>query len=79
MMTFYGIGHLFIHRKDQGNYLRHTFLLIGFSAREQQIMHAISHHPYANTMLDYEYAGLEPIMNYARVLKKGNIFTAILL
>jgi hypothetical protein len=52
MMAFYGIGHLFIHRKTP-NILSHVYLLIGFSAQEQQIMHAISHHPYANTMLDY--------------------------
>lgn len=52
MVTFYGIGHLFIHKRD-GNLLRNVFLLIGFTAEEQQIIHAISHHPYSNTMLDY--------------------------
>ena len=52
MVTFYGIGHLFIHKRD-GNLLRNVFLLIGFTAEERQIIHAISHHPYSNTMLDY--------------------------
>ncbi len=32
MMMFYGIGHLFIHRK-RPNILSHVYLLIGFSAR----------------------------------------------
>lgn len=78
MMIFYGIGHLFIHRKD-GHILRHAFLLIGFSAREQQIMHAVSHHPYTNTMLDYEYAGVEDLMSFARCLPPGRWYSAVLL
>lgn len=52
-MGFYGIGHIFAHKGDRGNWLKHVFLMIGFSAREQQVIHAISHHPYPNTMLDY--------------------------
>lgn len=56
-MCHYAIGHLFIHKNDS-NIFKHVYLLIGFTAREQQIMHAISHHPYANTMLDYEYGSL---------------------
>jgi hypothetical protein len=69
-LTHWGTGHLFSHRKDT-LLLRHIFLLIGFSAEEQQIMHSISHHPYANTMLDYEYAAVEPIISFPRVFPKN--------
>lgn len=51
-LTNWATGHLFGHKKDT-HIFRHLFLLIGYTAKEQQIMHAISHHPYTNTMLDY--------------------------
>jgi hypothetical protein len=51
-MTNWATGHLFGHVRDT-HILRHTFLFIGFTAKEQQIQHSISHHPYTNTMLDY--------------------------
>lgn len=53
MLGLHGIGHLYTHCKDEKSLLRHTYLLVGFSSREQKIMHALSHHPYANTALDY--------------------------
>lgn len=53
MLGLYGIGHLYIHRKDQNNFLKSAYLLSGFSSREQKIMHVFSHHPYVNTALDY--------------------------
>jgi hypothetical protein len=79
MAAFYGVGHIYIHRKDKMNILKHVYLLIGFSAREQRIMHVISHHPYINTAIDYEYAALEPIMNYSRYLPQNKWYSTIIL
>ena len=79
MAAFYGIGHFYVHRKDKNNILEHIYLLIGFSAREQKIMHVFSHHPYLNTAIDYEYAALEPIMNYSRFLPQNKWHSTIII
>ena len=46
-----GIGHNFVHHKD--NIYKYFFVLTGFTHNEWQVMHAISHHTYPNTELDY--------------------------
>lgn len=34
-------------------------------------MHCLSHHSYANTLIDYEIQGLEPINYYLKVSPKN--------
>ena len=75
MINFYSIGHLFIHKPD--NWLKHVYVLIGFSAREQTIMHCLSHHAYPNTLIDYEFSAIEPITNFSRCLPKNSPFSYI--
>lgn len=70
MVNFYGIGHLFIHRRP--NWLKHVYVLLGMSAREQVVMHCLSHHPFPNTELDYEFAAFEPIVNFSRSSPKNS-------
>lgn len=76
-MCHYAIGHLFVHKADN-NLLRNVFLFIGFTAREQQIMHVLSHHPHTNTELDYEYSSHEPLINFARNLKPNSKYVKFL-
>ena len=47
MMGVVGIGHNFVHHKEGP--FRYFLLLTGFTHREWQIMHCISHHVYPNT------------------------------
>ena len=75
MINLYSIGHLFIHKGP--NWLKHVFVLIGMSAREQVIMHCLSHHPYPNTLIDYEFAALEPVVNFSRCLPKNSTLSYI--
>lgn len=59
-----GIGHNFIHHKD--NVFKYFHCATGFTHNEWQIMHCISHHIYPNLELDYEAAALEPIGYFLR-------------
>ena len=70
-----GVAHNFVHKKP--NLYRHLYLLSGFTAKEWEIMHCISHHIYTNTLLDYELGGFEPLMYYHRCLPKNHKFSFI--
>lgn len=66
-----GVAHNFIHHKESA--FRYFFFPTGFTHREWQIMHCISHHLYPNTELDYEAAAFEPITFYLRSLPENSI------
>ena len=46
-----GVAHNFLHMRDHP--FRFLWLLTGFTHKEWQQMHCISHHSYANTLIDY--------------------------
>ena len=46
-----GVAHNFVHMKNHP--FRFLWLFTGFTHREWQQMHCISHHSYANTLIDY--------------------------
>lgn len=56
---FIGIGHNFLHQKT--NFRRHYMDISGFSSAEFRMHHALSHHPYTNTLLDAEINSLLPL------------------
>ena len=72
MVGLVGVGHNFVHHKE--SIYRYFLLLVGFTHREWQIMHCISHHLYPNTELDYEIAAFEPLGYYLRSMPKNNMF-----
>lgn len=41
-------------------------------------MHCLSHHSYANTLLDYEIQALEPLVFYLRLLPMNTILKGII-
>jgi len=47
----FGVAHNFIHMKNHP--FRFLWSFTGFSHQEWQKGHCISHHVYANTLLDY--------------------------
>lgn len=59
---FIGIGHNFMHQKD--NFRRHYMDLSGFSSSEFRMHHALSHHPYTNTVMDAEMNQLLPAIDF---------------
>lgn len=77
MVGLVGIGHNFIHHHE--SIYRYFFLLTGFTHREWQIMHCISHHLYPNTELDYEIAAFEPIAFYLRNFPQNKWYMQIVL
>lgn len=77
MVGLVGVGHNFVHHKE--SIYRYFLLLVGFTHREWQIMHCISHHLYPNTELDYEIAAFEPFGYYLRSMPKNNIFNKFLI
>jgi hypothetical protein len=50
--AFIGIGHNFMHQAD--NFRRHYMNISGFNSNEFRMHHALSHHPYTNTVMDAE-------------------------
>lgn len=77
MVGLVGVAHNFVHHKQ--SFYRYFFLLVGFTHREWQIMHCISHHLYPNTELDFEIAAFEPIGFYLRSLPKNKWYLQIVL
>jgi len=59
---FIGIGHNFMHQRT--NFRRHYLNLSGFCSAEFRMHHALSHHPYTNTVLDAEMNSLLPHLNF---------------
>jgi fatty acid desaturase len=49
---FIGIGHNFMHQAD--NFRRHYQNISGFNSPQFRMHHALSHHPYTNTVVDAE-------------------------
>jgi hypothetical protein len=72
-----GIGHNFVHHKF--NYFKYFFVLTGFTHDEWQIMHALSHHIYPNTELDFEAAALEPFGYFLRNKPENKFYTELIL
>ncbi|RXG67353.1 cytochrome b5-related protein [Armadillidium vulgare] len=61
------VAHNFFHQKDNWRML--IFDLTLNSSREWRISHALSHHNYPNTIIDYEVSALEP---HFELLPKSN-------
>jgi cytochrome b involved in lipid metabolism len=59
LVSVVGEGHNFMHQRV--NPFRHVFGLTGFTHEDWQNFHAISHHMFPNTELDYEIGVFEPI------------------
>lgn len=55
-------AHNYFHKKD--NWRMRLFNLSFFSYREWRISHAMSHHHYANSILDLEVSYFEPFLNW---------------
>ena len=66
MVILVGMGHNFVHQKE--NPWRYLFEFTGFSHREWEIYHAISHHSLMNTELDYEIGAFEPVVYFLRTM-----------
>ena len=60
--TFIGIGHNFLHQKD--SFRRHYQDISGFSSAEFRMHHALSHHPYTNTVMDAEINSTQPAVDF---------------
>lgn len=59
--TWCGIcAHNYFHMRD--NYRMFYFNLLFMSYRTWRITHALSHHMYPNSLLDYELTGFEPFL-----------------
>ena len=54
--------------------LRFLWLFTGFTHQEWQQMHCLSHHSYANTLIDYEIQAVEPIIYYIRILPQNTSY-----
>lgn len=64
-----GVAHNFLHMKDHP--FRFLWLFTGFTHQEWQQMHCLSHHSYANTLIDYEIQAIEPVIYYLKVSPKN--------
>jgi len=49
LTSIFGVGHNFIHHKDNVLFRHFIFLASGMTATDYQIMHCLSHHIYPNT------------------------------
>jgi len=65
--AFIGIGHNFLHQRD--NVRRHYQDIAGLSSAEFRMHHALSHHPYTNTVMDAELNSLLPEVSFFPVKK----------
>jgi hypothetical protein len=54
MVSMMGLGHNFMHERQ--NWGRFLFEFTGLGHKEWTVFHAISHHLYPNTNIDYEVA-----------------------
>lgn len=71
--TWTGIaGHNFFHLRD--NYRMMYFNLLFMSYRDWRITHALSHHAYPNSLLDYEMVQYEPIFVWMPSISDKNWF-----
>ena len=71
-MALNGVAHNFVHKRP--NLYRHLYILSGFTAKQWEIAHCLSHHIYPNTLLDYEIGIFEPIMKFHRCQTKNHKF-----
>jgi cytochrome b involved in lipid metabolism len=55
-------AHNFLHKKD--NWRMKLFNLGMLTYKEARVFHAMSHHMYPNTYIDYEMLAFEPILNW---------------
>jgi len=55
-------AHNYFHRKD--NFRMYYFDLSMMQFREWRITHALSHHLFPNTIIDFEVSFLEPVIEY---------------
>jgi len=60
--TFIGIGHNFMHHKE--NWRRHYLDFSGRSCAEMRVHHVLSHHAYTNTIVDIELQRMEPHVSF---------------
>lgn len=60
--SFIGIGHNMMHQED--NFRQYYMNLSGFNTAEFRMHHALSHHPYTNTVMDAELNGSLPILSF---------------
>jgi fatty acid desaturase len=59
---FIGVGHNFLHQAEA---FRHHYLdLSGFNSADFRAHHAVSHHPYTNTVADVELNFALPAVNF---------------
>ena len=70
-----GVAHNFIHMKNHP--FRFLWLFTGFTHQQWQQMHCLSHHSYANTLIDYQIQAFEPLIYYLKVSPKNNIINWI--
>eukprot|EP01125_Pyxidicula_operculata_P001858 TRINITY_DN1172_c2_g1_i1.p1 TRINITY_DN1172_c2_g1~~TRINITY_DN1172_c2_g1_i1.p1 ORF type:complete len:467 (+),score=39.87 TRINITY_DN1172_c2_g1_i1:90-1490(+) len=64
----WGIGHNYLHQKETK--LKYIFDLTLCNSYEWRLSHAISHHLYTNSQLDFEIEGLEPFAWYLSSAKR---------
>eukprot|EP00756_Hemistasia_phaeocysticola_P007624 Hpha_TRINITY_DN14339_c0_g1::TRINITY_DN14339_c0_g1_i2::g.86922::m.86922 len=59
---FIGVGHNFLHQAD--SFRRHYLDVSGLNSATFRMHHAISHHPYTNTVIDAELNGALPQLSF---------------
>ena len=57
-----GAAHNFFHQRD--NWRMYIFDFTIFSSQDWRIGHALSHHPFPNTIYDYEVSAFEPFLQF---------------
>lgn len=77
MVGCMGLGHNFLHQRK--NWGRFMFEMSGLGHQEWTIFHAISHHLYPNTNVDYEIATFEPLVRFLKSQPANPIYTELLL
>ena len=77
MSILVGIGHNFMHQKE--NIYRYLFEFTGFSHKEWEVYHAISHHTQMNTELNYEIGAFEPVVYFLRTMPENSKFVELYL
>ena len=71
MFPVTGIAHNFVHMKN--SLFKYFYLVTGFTPKEWEIMHCLSHHQYTNTLLDYQLQAFEPIVYFIKVMPLNSI------
>jgi hypothetical protein len=76
MFPVTGIAHNFVHMKN--SLFKYLYLVTGFTPKEWEIMHCLSHHEYTNTLLDYELQAFEPIVYFVKAMPQNTILKLLI-